>query len=132
MARIWMVTGAIAIAVSTAAAADQSGVQTMTGWFSDAQCAPSRVKKGVIAPNGTACVKRCLEKGATAVFISEETKTMFEVKGYPHVKDDAGYYIELAGTVDDAGKTISVTSVKRLAPVEAMCALPRKGGRSLR
>jgi hypothetical protein len=128
-----MMTAAMAIVVWTASAsADQSGVHTMTGWFSDAQCAAPRVEKGTITPNGTSCVKRCLDKGATAVFISEQTKTMFEVKGYAHVKDDVGYYLELTGTVDDAGKAIAVTSVKRIALVEAMCALPRKGGRSPR
>jgi hypothetical protein len=101
---------------------------TWTGWFSDKGCAESRVKNGNIGPNGTECVKRCLNDGATPVFISEQAKAMYEVKDYPNVASDVGYHIELTGVVDEKAKTISVTAVKRLSEVVNTCALPRKKG----
>jgi hypothetical protein len=99
---------------------------TYTGWFSDIQCATPAVKRGEIKPNNPDCVKKCLEKGAAAVFISEQAKDLFEVKHYEGVKEDLGYHIELTGRVDPAAKTIDVQSVKRLEYVGSQCALPRK------
>src|SRR6266540_1014422 len=99
---------------------------TMTGWFSDAQCAAPRVKKGIIAPNGAECVKKCLKEGATPVFISQQAKAMYEVRGYPSVATDIGWHVEVVGTIDADGKTIAITSVKRLEEEGAMCGLPKK------
>ena len=99
---------------------------TWTGWFSDKGCAASKVKSGDIGPNGTECVKKCLSEGATPVFLSEQTKAMYEVKDHPGVRDDVGYHIELTGVVDESAKTISVRSVKRLSQVPQTCALPKK------
>jgi hypothetical protein len=45
------------------------------------------------------------------------------------VKDDVGYYLEVAGEVDEKAKTVSVKSVQRLSEVTAMCLLPRKAAR---
>jgi hypothetical protein len=36
-----------------------------------------------------------------------------------------GYRVEVTGVVDDKAKTVSITSVKRLSEVPAIC-LPRK------
>jgi hypothetical protein len=101
---------------------------TWTGWFSDKDCAAPRVARGVIGPNNPDCVKRCLNEGATPVFVSEQAKALFEVRDYPSVKDDVGYHVELTGTVDDKAKTISVHAVKRLKYVGALCAVPKKQG----
>jgi hypothetical protein len=100
--------------------------KTWTGWFSDKSCASPRVARGDIGPNNPDCVKKCLDKGVTAVFISEQAKALFEVRDYPAVKDDVGWHIEVTGTVDDAAKTISVRSVKRLEYVGSTCSLRRK------
>jgi hypothetical protein len=104
--------------------AAQSEVRTMTGWLADAQCAGPRVAKGIIAPNNTDCVKRCLDEGRTPVFISEQAKAMYELKDYPTLKQDVGYRLELKGTVDKEGKTLTVTAVKRLSYVGNLCAGP--------
>jgi hypothetical protein len=96
-----------------------------TGWFSDKQCA--RIRPGELPrPNGTACVKKCLDEGAPAVFISEQARAIYEVRGLPSVKDDVGNYLEINGEVDERAKTISVKSVKRLSEVTASCLIPRK------
>ena len=104
--------------------AAQSELRTMTGWLSDAQCAAPRVAKGIIAPNNTDCVKRCLDEGRTPVFISEQAKAMYELKNYSTLRDDVGYHLELKGTIDKEGKTLTVTGVKRLEYVGSVCAGP--------
>ena len=98
-----------------------------TGWFSDKQCA--RITPGEEPrPNGTACVKKCLEEGTPPVFISEQARAIYEVPASASVKDDVGYYVEITGVVDEKGKAVFVKSVKRLAEVTAACLLPRKIG----
>jgi hypothetical protein len=119
---------AILLAASTLGAQPQDGqttTRTWTGWFSDKLCA--RVRDDAPRPNGTACVKKCLDGGATAVFISEQAKAVFDVRDHPTVKDDVGYYLQVTGIVDSEARTISVQSVKRLSEVTAMCAIRTKG-----
>jgi hypothetical protein len=100
---------------------------TWTGWFSDKQCARVRPDEEP-RPNGTACVKKCLGEGSPAVFISEQAKAVYEVRDYPAARDDVGFRVEITGDVDEKAKTVSVTSVKRLSEVTAMCLVPKKRG----
>ena len=127
MLRIWILASAI-VSLAPATGSTETNV-TWTGWFSDANCAAPRAGRGVIEPNGTECVKRCLDKGVTPIFISEQARAVFEVKNYPTVKDDVGYHIELTGTIDEVAKVITVESVKRLELVASQCALPKKPGK---
>jgi hypothetical protein len=100
---------------------------TLTGWFSDEGCAKGRVASGEISPNNPDCVKQCFEKGARAVFISEQGKEMLIVTGYAKAKDDVGYHLEITGVRDGAAKSIAVESVKRIGEYEgAACARPKK------
>jgi hypothetical protein len=99
---------------------------TWTGWFSDQGCASGRAASGVFTATNPECAKKCIEGGAEAVFIGEEAKAVYKVKDYPSVVDDLGWRLEIAGTVDESAKTISVTSVRRLAPVVLSCGRPRK------
>jgi hypothetical protein len=121
-------TSVFAIALIVSASSPETAVvepstapSTWTGWFSDKGCAASKIKSGDISPNGTVCVKKCLNDGATPVFISEQAKAMYEVKDHPSLIDDVGYRVELTGVVDEDAKTISVQSVKRLSEVVQMC-----------
>jgi hypothetical protein len=98
---------------------------TWTGWFSDKQCARVRPDEEP-RPNGTSCVKKCLDEGSPAVFISEQAKAVYEVHDYPEAKDDVGFYVEIKGDVDEKARTVSVTSVKRISEVTAMCLVPKK------
>jgi hypothetical protein len=118
---------ACAAAVSPAAQ-DTAPTKTAiwTGWFSDRQCAAPRVSRGVIGPNNPECVKRCLDNGATPVFVSEQAKALYDVTDYSSVKNDLGYHIEVTGVVDETAKTISVKAVKHLSEVGSLCALPKK------
>jgi hypothetical protein len=88
--------------------------ETLTGWFSDEGCAKGRVQSGSIGPTNPDCAKKCLEKGARAVFVSEQGKEMLIVTGYPDAKDDLGYHVEITGIRDVGAKTIAVHSVKRI------------------
>jgi hypothetical protein len=99
--------------------------QTWTGWFSDKQCARVRADEEP-RPNGTPCVRKCLDEGSTPVFISEQARAVYEVRGYSAVKEDVGFRVELTGEVDEQAKTVAVTSVKRLSEVTSSCLLPRK------
>jgi hypothetical protein len=103
-------------------------VHTWTGWFSDQQCAREPTADELVRPNGTECVKQCLLKGSPAVFLSEQTNAIYKVLDHPGVREDVGYRVEVAATVDETAKTVSIRSVKRLSEVTAMCLLPKKRG----
>lgn len=87
---------------------------TLTGWFSDEGCAKGRVASGSIGPTGPDCAKKCIDKGARAVFISEQGKEMLIVTGYGKARDDIGYHLEITGVPDLEAKSIAVQSVKRI------------------
>ncbi len=100
---------------------------TLTGWFSDEGCAKGRVASGNIGPTGPDCAKKCLDKGARAVFISEQGKEMLIVTGYTKAKDDIGYHLEITGVPDVNTKSIEVQSVKRIGEYQGpSCARPKK------
>jgi hypothetical protein len=101
-------------------------VVKVNGWFSDKDCAAAKLKSDEVTPNGTVCVKKCLDQGAAPVFVDPKARAMYEVRDHAAVKDDVGYYLELTGVVDEKAKTISVRSVKRLGDVIQMCARPPK------
>lgn len=105
--------------------ADAGNAVTWTGWFSDKQCA--RVTDGNVKPNGTECVKKCLDEGATPVFLSEQAKAIFDVTDATSLaKENVGWYLQVTGVVDETNKTIAVQSIKRISQVQNTCAIPKK------
>jgi hypothetical protein len=101
-------------------------VVKLSGWFSDEGCAAAKLAADEVMPNGTVCVKKCLDEGAAAVFVDPKARAMYRVKDYPEVKNYVGYFIELTGVIDAKAKTISVRSTKQLGEVVQMCARPPK------
>jgi hypothetical protein len=100
---------------------------TLKGWLSDKGCAQSKVEgTDPMTPNGTACVKKCLDEGATPVFVDPKSRTLYLVKDYPTLKEDVGYHLELTGVIDAEAKTIAVRHVKRVGEIVNVCALPKK------
>ena len=99
---------------------------TMKGWLSDRGCAQAKVNAEEVTPNGTTCVKKCLDEGATPVFVNPKAKALYELKDYPTLREDVGYHLEVTGVVDEKAKTITVRSVKRLDEIVNVCALPKK------
>jgi hypothetical protein len=77
-------------------------------------------------PNQSACVRKCLDEGSPAVFISEQARAVYEVRDYTKAKDDVGFRVEITGEVDEQAMTIAVKSVKRLSEVTAMCVVAKK------
>jgi hypothetical protein len=118
---------AVLVVPALAAEPPRTTTETWTGWFSDKQCARVRPEEEP-RPNGTACVKKCLDKGSPAVFISEQAKAVYEVRDYPTAKDDVGFRVEITGDVDEKAGTVVVKAVKRLSEVTAMCMVPKKRG----
>ena len=68
-------------------------VQTWTGWFSDKQCARTPAAGESVRPNGTECVKKCLNEGSAPVFLSEQANAIYDVQNHTSVKDDVGYRV---------------------------------------
>jgi hypothetical protein len=123
MKRISTLATVLLLSAGTFGARPESAAPAVTlhGWFSDKLCAPAKIKAEAITPNGTTCVKKCLDDGATPVFVDPKARAMYDVTNHPSVKDDVGYYLELTGVVDEKAKSISVQSVKRLGDVVQMC-----------
>ena len=121
----WTAAILISLAVANAGKAEEKRV-TWTGWFTDGKCHES-VAAGVkvSAPNPD-CSKDCLEKGAPAIFLSQQTNAIYHVKGYSGVIDDLGYRLEVQAKVDEAARTITIQSVQRLEYAGAACSRPRK------
>ena len=94
---------------------------TRLGWISDKGCAGAKLNDETITPNGTDCVKKCLDDGATAVFVDPKARAVYEVRNLADVKAQVGYYLEVTADVDEDTKTISIASVKRLGDVVQMC-----------
>lgn len=129
MTRLCAIGLAAMLTVATTAASPQnkeSDLKTWTGWFSDKRCARAPGQDDSVRPNGTACVKKCLNEGAAPVFLSEQANAIYDVLNHASIADDVGYRVEVTGVVDEKAKTISVRSVKRLSEVTALCLLPRK------
>ena len=130
MPRIPIVFCVLVLATSALAAAVRPAetVVTLNGWFSDEGCAAAKLKADEVTPNGTICVKKCLDEGAVAVFVNPEARAMHRVVDQVAAKTDVGYYLEVRGVVDEKAKTISVRSVNRLGDVIQMCGRkPKKG-----
>ena len=103
---------------------------TWTGWFSDSQCAYARAASRTFSATNPDCARRCIEKGEAAVFISEDAKAIYRVTDYPSVLDQLGYHVEVAATVDEDAKVISVKNVKQLSREGLACARPKKASPS--
>jgi hypothetical protein len=123
MPRIPIVFFVLLLTTSALAAAVRpvENVVTVNGWFSDEGCAAAKLKADEVTPNGTVCVKKCLDEGAAAVFVNPKTRSMYRVTDHASISEDVGYYLALTGVVDEKAKTISVRSVKRLGDVIQMC-----------
>ena len=123
MPRIPIVFCVLLLATSALAAAVRpaESVVKLNGWFSDEGCAAAKLKADEVTPNGTICVRKCLDEGAAVVFVNPKARAMYRVMEQASVREDVGYYLELTGVVDEKAETISVRSVKRLGDVIQMC-----------
>jgi len=85
-------------------AADTS---TVNGWVSDSNCGA----KGASAGH-EACVKKCEDKGAKLVVVTDTDKKVLTVDNPDVLKGHEGHHVAVTGTV--TGDSIHVDSTKML------------------
>lgn len=95
------------LALSAAAFAGMGKSATVKGWVSDSVCGA----KGANA-SAEACTKKCLEKGAKIVIVTDGDQKVLMVDNPDALKDHAGHHVAVTGTV--SGDSIHVDSVKMI------------------
>jgi hypothetical protein len=81
--------------------------ETVKGWVSDSMCAA----KGASASH-EACAKKCLEKGAKMVVVTDSDKKVLTVDNPDALKDHVGHHMAVTGQV--SGDSIHVDSATML------------------
>lgn len=127
MTRSLLIVAVVVLSTSLhGAAVIPENIVTWEGWFSDEGCAQAAVKSEEVSPNGTACVKKCLDEGKAPVFVNPKSRALYRLKDYADAKSHVGYYLRLTGIVDEKAKTVAVRSVERLGEVLQMCGRTKK------
>jgi hypothetical protein len=79
----------------------------MNGWVSDSQCGVKGAGEG-----HEACVKKCLDKGAKMVVVTDADKKVLEVENPDALKGHEGHHVTVTGTVN--GNMVHIDSVKMM------------------
>ena len=87
-------------------AADKSD-STVNGWVTDSNCGA----KGAAAGKED-CAKKCIEKGAKMVVVTDKDKKVLTVENPDALKDHIGHHVAITGTT--TGDSIHVDSAKML------------------
>ena len=82
-----------------------AAAKDMTGWISDSKCAA----KGAKAEHAD-CAKKCVEGGASPVFVSDADGKVYKVDDASKVQDHIGHKVTVSGSVKS--DTVQVKSVK--------------------
>ena len=90
--------------VTFALAADSTSVN---GYVSDSQCGA----KGA-ADGHAACMKKCMDKGAKMVVVTDDDKKVLEVENPDALKGHEGHHVTVTGKV--TGSMVHVDSVKMM------------------
>jgi hypothetical protein len=86
---------------------DMGKDQTVNGWVTDSGC-------GVKGASGehAACTKKCLEKGAKLVVVTDEDKKVLTVENPDALSGHEGHHVAVTGHIN--GDSIHVESAKML------------------
>jgi len=107
------VAGALLLCASSFAAQKTA---TYTGEIMDSACAASGSHAAMTKnnPNVTAkaCTEACVGHGAKYVLYDANTKTAYQLDDQKKPAQFAGAKVAVTGTLDEATKTIHVTSIK--------------------
>ena len=109
---------AITAALAALSLSPLSAATTIVGYVSDAQCAKDGAGKSTamewIKPAAfEACVKKCVESGSPAVFVTEDNKMLtFDKASVAKIAAHHGHKVRVTGTL--TGTTLSVDSVTML------------------
>jgi hypothetical protein len=80
---------------------------TVNGWVSDSNCGAKGAKEG-----HEACTKKCADKGAKLVVVTDKDQKVLSVDNPDVLKGHEGHHIAVTGTV--TGDSIHVDSMKML------------------
>jgi hypothetical protein len=86
---------------------DMDKADTVKGWVSDSKCGV----KGAAAGH-EACSKKCLDKGAKMVVVTDDDKKVLTVENPDALKDHVGHHVAVTGHVK--GDSIHVESAEML------------------
>jgi hypothetical protein len=100
--------------------------EVVRGWLSDDGCARGRAQNGMFTATNGECAKRCVSEGKKIVLIDPQGQRILSISNQDIVKQNIGDYVELAGTVEKAGDTMQVVTLKFLDKNRAICAVPTK------
>jgi len=96
--------------VSGAVAGDKAKATGINGWVSESGCATKHAGAG-----GEACVKKCIEKGAKMVFVSDADKSVWGVDNPDALAGHEGHHVTIQAHVDKEKKSVHVESVAMMA-----------------
>ncbi len=74
---------------------------SMTGYIVDEKCGAKGAHAGA-----EACAKKCIEGGAAAVFVSDESKDVLKIANQDAIKGHEGHHVKVTGTVENGSLTI--------------------------
>jgi hypothetical protein len=93
---------AFMVSIASAGSAD-----TVNGWVADNQCGVKGANAGA-----EACTKKCLEKGAKMVVVTDSDQKVLMVDNPDALKGHEGHHVAVTGQVN--GDSIHVDSAKML------------------
>jgi hypothetical protein len=85
--------------------AQTAKTQKLTGWISDSKCHAQHDDAG--------CVKKCIDAGATAVFVDWKNK-IWTIDNPDSVQKYYADKVEVQATVDSTNNSIHIDKVKQL------------------
>ena len=89
----------------TAIAAGASQPTKINGWISDSMCGAKHTG------TGKACVKKCIEGGASPVFVDEAKKAVWKIDNPDAVKAFYGDYVTVTATTDADNKIVHIDTI---------------------
>jgi hypothetical protein len=113
-----VVIGIIAVGtlVSMQWAGAFAATKTVTGEIMDSQCALQGGKHDNMIRVGQdekACTEMCIKLGGSYVLYDEKTKTTYKLADQAKAKPFAGAKVSITGDLNDATKTIKITTIKK-------------------
>jgi len=103
---LWLLL-VLSLVASTLTFAFASPNETVNGWVSDSQCGAKGAKEG-----SEACTKKCIEKGAKMVVVTDSDQKVLTVDNPDALKGHEGHHVAVTGKV--TGESIHVDSAKML------------------
>jgi len=100
------IIASLVVALSfTAMAASAADSTTINGYISDSMCGAKH------AGSGAECVKGCIKKGMSPVFVDESKKEVWKIDNPDAVKDYYGSHVTITAKADADAKSVHIDSI---------------------